>query len=631
MDGKSLNIAEDKLEQLEAILPEAFTEGKVDWEKLRLTLGEDIDINDERYVLNWAGKSEAFKTLQTPTTATLAPAREESVNFDNTENIFIEGENLEVLKVLQKAYYGKIKMIYIDPPYNTGNDSFVYPDRFAESREEYLKRINDKDEEGLMMREGLFRKNSKDGGHYHSNWLSMMYPRLFLARNLLRKDGGIFISIDDNEIHNLILMLNEIFGEENFVGKIAVQLNPRGRHLDRYLAQTHEYVVIYAKDIMSDALSQLPKSEEMIREYNREDENGKYRDIGLRNRNPAFNSKTRPNLFFPLFVDPERGLVSLTKEKKYTIEVLPLDSNGVESCWTWGKGKVAQDNNLLIARQTKKGDWRIFRKDYLVKDGEEATTLPKSIWLDKEINNDYGKKAIQDLFGKNEFDFPKSPYLIKKIVQIGSNEGIILDFFAGSSTTAHGMFLQNIEDNEPRSFIMVQLPERTDNDEYPTIAEIGKERIRKVIAKLQKENPMFADLGQDLGLKVYKLKKSNFKLWRGNGIENQEELEKQLDMLADPVRPEALEEHMLFELLLKSGYPLTTQVEKREVGKAHYYLVDGGLAIALSHLDEGMIKDILELKPQQVICLDSLFADNDPLKTNTQLQFKDVGITFHSI
>src|SRR3989339_235810 len=220
MDGKSLNTLQDQVEKLKQIFPEAVTEGKIDWEKLQVTLGKESAIGglNERYVLNWAGKTDAFKVLQQTTTATLKPAPEESINFETTENVFIEGENLEVLKVLQKAYYGKIKMIYIAPPYNTGSDRFIYPDRFQESKEEYLKRIEEKDEEGYLLKEGLFRKNSKENGHYHSNWLSMMYPRLFLARNLLRDDGVIFISIDDNEVHNLRLLMNEVFGEENFLG-----------------------------------------------------------------------------------------------------------------------------------------------------------------------------------------------------------------------------------------------------------------------------------------------------------------------------------------------------------------------------------------------------------------------------
>ncbi|MGB3479389.1 MAG: site-specific DNA-methyltransferase [bacterium] len=246
MDGKSLNITEGKLNQLKEIIPEAFTEGKIDWEKLKATLGEAIEFKNERYVLNWAGKSDAFRVLQSPTTSTLVPDKEESVNFDNTEHLFIEGENLEVLKVLQKSYFGKIKMIYIDPPYNTGNDKFIYPDKFSETKEEYLSRIGDKDESGYMTREGLFRTNSKDSGHYHSNWLSMMYPRLFLARNLLRDDGVIFVSIDDNEVHNLRLMMNEILGEENFLAQVIWDLKT-GRQAGHF-TKSHEYLVVFARE-----------------------------------------------------------------------------------------------------------------------------------------------------------------------------------------------------------------------------------------------------------------------------------------------------------------------------------------------------------------------------------------------
>ncbi|MBI3754280.1 MAG: site-specific DNA-methyltransferase, partial [Deltaproteobacteria bacterium] len=212
MDGESLDTKHDNLQRLKELFPELFAESQLDWEKVKAAFGEDINFANERYVLNWAGKSDAFKVLQQPTTATLKPIPEESVNFDTTQNLFIEGENLEVLKALQKAYYGKVKCIIIDPPYNTGSDSFIYPDRFSEKKEDYLKRIGDKDEEGYLLKEGLFRKNSKDSGHYHSNWLSMMYPRLFLAKNLLRDDGVIFVHIDDNEVHNLRLVMNEIFG-----------------------------------------------------------------------------------------------------------------------------------------------------------------------------------------------------------------------------------------------------------------------------------------------------------------------------------------------------------------------------------------------------------------------------------
>lgn len=244
----SLSPQQEKLEQLKQLLPEVFTEGRVDWEKLKLSLGEDINIKNERYVLNWAGKSNAYKVLQEPTSKTLSPDKSESVDFDKTENLFIEGDNLEVLKILQKSYFGKVKMIYIDPPYNTGNDSFIYPDRFKENLENYQKNVGDKDEDGYLIQDSIFKKNRKENGQYHSNWLNMMMPRLYLTKNLLRDDGVIFISIDDNEVHNLRLLMNEIFGEENFVACIVWEKVHTRKNSAKYFSVSHEYILLFAKN-----------------------------------------------------------------------------------------------------------------------------------------------------------------------------------------------------------------------------------------------------------------------------------------------------------------------------------------------------------------------------------------------
>jgi len=309
LEGTSLEIKTSQLEKLKETFPEAVTEGKIDWEKLKLTLGEDLVIANERYVLNWAGKSDAFRAIQTPTTATLKPQTDQSVNFsakggsasggDTTQNIFIEGENLEVLKVLQKSYYGKVKMICIDPPYNTGNDSFIYPDKFSESKEEYLKRIGDKDEAGYLTKEGFFRKNSKESGQYHSNWLSMMYPRLFLARNLLREDGVIFVSIDDNEVHNLRLMMNEIFGEENFISQFVWKSrqnkdnrNVTGASID------HEYVLCYGRRIRGD--------ERKKEQYSNPDNDPRGPWVSG-NMVGLLPEELRPNCHYDLF-NPETGI-----------------------------------------------------------------------------------------------------------------------------------------------------------------------------------------------------------------------------------------------------------------------------------------------------------------------------------
>ncbi len=331
MNGDSLNIEQDNLAKLKEQFPSLFTEGKLDWEKLKATFSDDINFANERYVLNWAGKSEAFKVLQVPTTATLKPLPDESINFDTTENIFIEGENLEVLKILQKSYFNKRKCIEIDPPYNTGNDSFIYPDSFKENKEEYQKRIGDKDSEGFLMKEGMFRKNSKDSGHYHSNWLSMMYPRLFLAKNLLTDEGVIFVHIDDNEVHNLRLLMNEIFGEENFVAEIVWQKKYSVANDDDGISATHEYIIVYSKTSKFER-NLLPRTEKQLNRYQNLDND--HRGDWTSSEYISSKSKTeRPTLWYPI-IHPKTGE-----------EVWP-DENAV---WRYNKEKheeIVKENRL---------------------------------------------------------------------------------------------------------------------------------------------------------------------------------------------------------------------------------------------------------------------------------------------
>jgi adenine-specific DNA-methyltransferase len=652
MDGKSLTPKEIKLKQLQELMPEVFSEGKVDFERLKATLGEDINFNNERYVLNWAGKSDAFRALQTPSAKTLVPAKDESVDFDSTENLFIEGENLKVLKVLQKSYFGKVKMIYIDPPYNTGNDSFIYPDKFSETKDEYQRRVGDKDEEGFMTKEGMFRKNSRENGQYHSNWLNMMYPRLFLAKNLMRQDGVIFVSIDDHEVHNLRLMMNEIFGEENFVASLAVQLNPRGRNLDKYIAKTHESILVYTKDYSCEnSMTGIEKEGKMLDEYNRDDEdgNGPYRLIGLRNRNQAFNPDTRPKLYYPLFVNPANGKVSPRKDGEHTVEVLPETPDEVKTCWTWNKSKVENENDLILAEKSNDG-WRIFRKDFLInEDGLATKTLPKSIWIDKEINNDYGKQSIKDLFDKNIMSFPKSPFLLQKLLKFGSHkDSLVLDFFSGSGTAAHAVMGLNKEDGGNRKYICVQLPEESDEKSeafkagYKTIADIAKERIRragkKIAEDIQSENEKKKgelDFDQsnnvkqvDTGFKVLKLADSNFKQWQQIEGKDAKALEEQMKLFVDPVSEKATTENMVHELLLKSGKDLNSEITYKE---GFYCINNNEMVLMLEKATQEIIGAILKEKPQKVIALDRLFKGNDQLKTNTTLQMKDAGIEFKTI
>lgn len=655
MEGESINIIHNQIEKLKQLFPETISEGKIDWEKLQATLGkENIEFRNERYVLNWAGKSEVFKVLQQATTATLKPIPEESVNFESSENVFIEGENLEVLKVLQKSYYGKIKCIIIDPPYNTGNDSFIYPDSFKENREDYLKRIGEKDEEGYLLKEGLFRKNSKDSGHYHSNWLSMMYPRLFLARNLLTDDGVIFVHIDDNEVHNLRLMMNEIFGEENFFAQVIVRSNSRGQTY-KQIAKTHEYLLVYTCYFETD-LSELEKNEDR-NDLNLNDNIGNFNIRELRNRNPKFGRHNRPNLFYPIYLNPNISdkdsfyPVSLEKNKIFNIEVFPFNSEKKESCWRWGQKKCISNLNHntldsnLVAKKKGDGSFGIYEKY------RKTSYKPKSIWDDNKFLTETGTVELRELGLENIFDFPKPVELEKQILNLSiEDDDIVLDFFAGSATTAQAILELNKEDVGNRKFILVQLPEKCDENSeafkagYKTIADISKERIRRVIKKLEKEAeqlkkkkagelPLTESAIQNpqseipLGFKVFKLSTSSFKIWRGNNI-TEENLITQLDAFTDPVREGSEKENMLYELILKSGYLFTDKVD---ANSNCYSIKNGELIIALDEINQKLVDAIIAAKPKKVIMLDNLFTGNDQLKTNTVLQMKDAEIDFKTI
>ncbi len=647
MNGESFDIKQDRLQRLKELFPELFAETQLDWEKLKAAFGDDVNFVNERYVLNWAGKSDAFRVLQQPTTATLKPAPEESVNFDTTENLFIEGENLEVLKVLQKAYYGKVKVVCIDPPYNTGSDSFIYPDKFSEKKEDYLKRIGDKDEEGFLMKEGLFRKNSKDSGHFHSNWLSMMYPRLSLAKNLLRDDGVIFVHIDDNEGHNLRLVMNEIFGEENFVDCIIWKKRYGGGAKEKYLVSIHEYMLFYAKN--KDMLDPLYISQDRdaIEKYY------KLKDEKFKTRGPY---RTHP-LEAGKAVGERKNLVFTIKAPDGT-EIWPKRQ------WYWSRDRVQQalKNNELDFVKGKDG-WTVHTKQYMKnEDGELRSGETFSIIDD--VYTQHGTNEIIDILGNIQiFPYPKPSKLIKQLLKLSTEtNGIILDFFSGSGTTAQAVMELNKEDGGNRKFILVQMPEPCDENSeafkagYKTIADIAKERIRRVIQKIEKEKAEKPDLFDksklDLGFKVFKLSLSNFKIWRGSEIDSEEKLVQQMDAFTNPVRPGAEKQNMLYELMLKAGYELASPVQyviasgaKQSQGKkiasgstnprndsiGFYSISNNELIIALDAVNEKLIEQIIVAKPQKVITFDSLFAGNDQLKTNTVLQMRDAGIDFKTI
>jgi adenine-specific DNA-methyltransferase len=635
MDGRSLDIKQTQLKKLKELFPEVISEEKIDWEKLKATLGEDISLSNERYVLNWAGKSEAFKILQQPTTATLVPDKDESVNFNDTNHVFIEGENLEVLKVLQKSYYGKVKMIYIDPPYNTGNDHFIYPDRFSESKKDYLMRVSEKDEEGYLTREGMYRKNSRDSGHYHSNWLNMMYPRLFLARNLLQDDGVIFVSIDDNEVHNLRLVMNEIFGEENFIDCIIWKKRYGGGAKEKYLVTLHEYVLFYAKNKESIENIFVPLDEASIKRYYKsKDEN--YANRGPYRTHPLEATKSvgkRENLIFP--IPAPDGT-----------EVWPKRQ------WWWDKNRVesAKKGNELEFVKNKDGEWSVHTKQYLNdEDGTQRMTKPFSI-IDS-VYTQHGTNEIADLFEDSRyFSFPKPSQLVHELMLLANLQkgDIVLDFFAGSAATAHAVYNFNLHNQQRAKFICAQLPEKTELDSIAaengleSIADVAKDRIRRVIKKIENEQEAekkvkaselnFGEEKEvpklDLGFKVFKLQPSNFKIWRGSKFENEEQLEKQLDAFTDPTKEGSAEENMLYELLLKSGFDLNSKVQR--IGD--FYLVNGNeMVVALTKINETIVKEIISLKPIKCIALDKLFSGNDQLKTNTVLQMRDAGVEFKTI
>jgi adenine-specific DNA-methyltransferase len=628
----SMDVAQEKRSQLKQVLgeifPEVFAEEQIDFDHLKRVLGEWIDPGKERFGLNWSGKADCMKVIQQPSIGTLKPVRGESISFDETENLFIEGDNLEVLKLLQKAYFGKIKMIYIDPPYNTGNE-FIYPDKYSETLETYLAYTGQVDDEGRK-----FSTNSELAGRYHSKWASMMYPRLYLARNLLRDDGLIFVSIDDHEVNNLRQIMNEIFGEDRFVSQIVVQSNKRGQTY-KEIAKTHEYIVVFSKDD-DFAVHELEKDGDALPFA---DSIGSYDLWELRNRNPKFGRHNRPNLYYPIYVSPDRtdergyARVRLEKSADYCIEVIPKNSEGVDSCWRWGKDKVLRaglgtDCPSVVAKQRRDGNWNIYETS------RKSTTKAKSLWTETEVISEQGTVELGELGLAAMFDHPKPLGLVEKCLKIASDEDdIILDFFAGSCTTAHAVARLNKDDGGKRRFIMVQLPERIEDttpafqEGYRDIAAVGRARIQRAMKKIadatEAELALRPNPNMDLGFRAFRLDGSNFQVWRGT-TNSEVEVGEQIDMHVDHLSPASGPEDILYELLLKAGFPLTTKVQLIGLaGKEVFSIQDGGLLICLEkEVTAELIDALADANPLQVICLDEAFKGNDQLKANAVQTFR---------
>lgn len=574
----------------------------------------------EAYEFNWVGKQAARAEVLKPIKKTLRPVKEDSVNWDNTQNLYIEGDNLEVLKLLQKSYLGKVKMIYIDPPYNTGND-FVYHDDFAMSADEYAEASGSVDELG-----NKYIKNMDSNGRFHSDWCSMMYSRLMVARTLLKEDGVIFISIDDNEVENLRKICDEVFGESNKIAQLVIENNPRGRQSDAFFATSHEYLLCYASNIDSATITGMSLSEKQKAEYKYEDEIGRYRLLGLRQRGVASLREDRPEMFFPIWVDPEDSSISLTYVEDWE-EVIPKKSDGREGRWMWGKQKCINESNRLVAKLVStRREFDIFVKDYLNKDGEQRTRKYKTIWSDKILNNQIGTQEVKAILGGDYMSFPKSTEYIKTIIQTGtSSSSLILDFFSGSATTAHAVMQLNAEDGGNRQYIMVQLPEETPEDSearkagYNTIPDIAKERIRRAGKKIKEESPLTtADL--DTGFRVFRLDEGNYEDVKRSPKEFKQD---QLDLFLNNIKTDRNDLDLLFGCMLDWGVQLSLPMTQEVVdGKTIYTVNDGDLVACFAeNVSEDVVKAMAEKMPLRVIFRDSCFAQ-DADKINIYETFK---------
>lgn len=622
LDLLSHEIVSEKQAEIVRLFPEVRTEGgRIDFDRLKRVLGEIVDPGKERYSMNWPGKADCFKAIQSPSLGTLRPRREDSLDFDTTENLIIEGDSLEALKLMQKAYLGKIKMIYIDPPYNTGKD-FIYPDNYSESLQTYLEYTGQVD-----VTRKRFSTNTEADGRFHSKWMSMMYPRLYLARNLMTEDGVIFVSIDDHELSNLRKLCDEVFGEECFKGMIVRATGQTTGQDSGGLGASFDYVLVYFKSPDVE-LAGLELSEDDLERYQEEDSRGKYALWQLRKTGKNDRREDRPNMFFPI-KNPDGE------------DVLPIGPTGYESCWRFdpkGYERLASQD-YVVWKKRKNGDgeqWWPYVKTYL----EGRTKRPSPLWDEIEGS----KKASIDLralMDGNVFNNPKPVGLIKRLMQIvpdPNTDCLVLDFFAGSGTTAQAALEVNAEDGGSRRFILIQLPEPcAEGSEalqagYKSIADITRERVRRAVKQLKGAEPPIAapKHADDMGFRSLKLDSSNFKVWDGTQkVEDDAALANQLELHVQHLQRHRTAEDVLFELLLKSGFPATTKVESVKMDdKTVFSIADGAMLLCLEQkITPELIKGIAERKPERVVCLDEGFAGNDQLKANAVQIMKSKGVT----
>lgn len=620
LDMKTINFTDENIAKIAEIFPNVVSEdenGKViDFEALKQELSDNIvEGHKERYSLNWPGKREAQLTANTPTTKTLRPCEEESVDFDRTENLYIEGDNLEVLKILQESYLNKIKMIYIDPPYNTGND-FIYNDTFKRDTEEELLESGQKDEDG-----GRLVANLDSNGRYHSDWLSMMYPRLKLARNLLKEDGVIFISIDDNEVHNLKKICDEVFGEDNFISELVWRKKSSGGQHSSTFLDFHEYILVYSKKNTSSNDFLVERSEKQLESFKFEDEYIKERGKYL--------------------LSPLKSWLDERKTLIYPIEC--PDGTTINTQWVCSEPtyfKLLEEGRIVFKQNSKSNEWSVYKKQYSKENGGKVK--PASMILDI-AQTQHGKREIKELFeGKDVMSFPKPLNLISYFINMLNLEenDIILDFFSGSGTTAHATMKLNSEDNGNRKFIMVQLPEKTDEKSeaykagYKTIPEIGKERIRRAgnkilndkFSMLNKKNNSKLNIQNsklDIGFRVLKLDNSNMKDVYFNPTELSQD---NLFDTVDNIKDDRSELDLLFSILIDWGVDLTLPITKESIkGKDCYFVDEDSLCACFENdLDEEFIKELASRYLLRVVFRDSGFASDD-VKDNVSQIFKQLN------
>lgn len=645
LDMQTKNIADENYVALAKLFPNALTEKIVGYDEEGKAIVEraiDVDVlrqeisysvvegRDERYQFTWPDKKRTILLANAPIAKTLRPCRAESVDFDNTENLYIEGDNLEVLKLLQETYLGKIKLIYIDPPYNTGND-FVYEDDFSQSIEDYLANSFQYDIEGNRL-----VHNPESNGRYHTDWLNMIYPRLKLAKSLLSDDGVIFISIDDNEVDNLKKICDELFGEENHQATISYVRKTSGKQDSTNFMKSTEFIVIYSKSDLWECRP-LIAEDNVTDRYNKADADGRrYRETDLRKTGSGDRREDRPLMWYPFYYNAdEEHLVVCEKENPDYIqkgykEIWPIKPDGSEGRWRWGYSTAVANLNFLVARIMPKykaeDKYTVYEKDYIDKNGDVRTVKEHTSWDRKEFNSDNAMQEFKNLgFSNQLFPFPKSSALIKHIIYLANcEEGIILDFFSGSGTTAQGILRQNAEDGSKRKFIMVQLPEKTEDKSeakkagYDTICEIGKERIRRAGAKIKEDYGMVAsDL--DVGFRVLKVDTSNMKdVYYSPSQVGQQSL---FDM-TDNIKEDRTPEDLLFQVMLDLGVLLSSKIEEKVIaGKKVFNVADGFLIACFDNdVTEETVKAVAQEKPYYAVFRDSSMA-NDSVATNFEQIF----------